>query len=38
MEGMEIIIQPINREISCESDGCNVDIGCIDIDVCVPDC
>ena len=33
---MEILIQPISQDIVL-NDGCNVDIGCIDIDVCVPD-
>lgn len=38
---MEILIQPVNRENNLESegyfDGCSVDIGCLDVDVCVPD-
>ena len=34
---MEILIQPVTREVGFEFDGCNVDIGSIDVDVCVPD-
>ena len=34
---MEILIQPIDMGANFDFDSCNVDIGCIDIDVCVPD-
>lgn len=35
---MEILIQPINLESQeFDGNGCNVDIGCVDVDVCVPD-
>lgn len=35
---MEILIEPIEYpKYVSEIDSCNVDIGCIDVDVCVPD-